>query len=70
MNFTEMKRAVNEAEATIRATEFLASDIATLLDGRCRHVKTYSGVKALARIKKELTDFNAHTHKWKGGAND
>jgi hypothetical protein len=68
VNFTEIKQAVNEAEATIRAIEFLASDIATLLDGRCRHVKTYSGVKALARIKKELADFNAQTHQWKGGA--
>ena len=70
MNFTEMKQAVNQAESTIRAVEFLASDIATLLDGRCRHVKTDKGVRALARIKKELTDFNAQTHKWKGGSND
>jgi len=67
VNFTEMKRAVNEAEATIRTVEFLASDIATLLDGRCRNVKTYAGMKALARIKKELADFNAQTCKWKGG---
>jgi hypothetical protein len=68
VNFTEMKQAVNDAESTIRQVEWLSADIALLLAGRCRHVKTYAGMKALARIKKELADFNAQTRKWKGGA--
>ena len=66
--FYEIRQQVQKAEATIRQANELASELARLLDGRCQHVKDWAGRCALARIKKQLGDFNAQTKTWKGGA--
>ncbi len=60
--FDEMRRAVSEAQATLRAADNIADSMARLLVGRLRHV---SSTYILVKLKKELRDFNAHTGRWK-----
>lgn len=59
--FDEMRAAVAEARVTLRAADSTADNMAGLLQGRLRHV---SGCR-LAQLKKELSQFNAHTKEWK-----
>jgi len=53
--FDEMRRAINNA------ADNAANSIVDLLDGRLRQVSPYR----LAKIKKQLRDFNMHTKEWK-----
>ena len=59
--FTEIRAAVSEAEAQIRAIERSANDMAYLLDGRLQFVSPWR----LARLKRELSRFDAHRKVWK-----
>ena len=60
--FDLMRQAINEARTTMNAADSVANDMASLLRGRLRRVD--SGY-ILAQLKMELSDFNAHTKRWK-----
>jgi hypothetical protein len=59
--FDDMRRAVREADATLEAADSVATKMAELLRGRLRKVRPWY----LKQLKKELTNFNAHTQEWK-----
>lgn len=59
--FDEMKAALIEAEATVRAADSIADHMARILRGRLRKVSKWN----LKSLKRELADFNAHTGEWK-----
>jgi len=60
--FDMMTSAVSEAEIVINAADSVATRMARLIVGRLRKVgSTY----VLAALKRELSDFNAHTGKWR-----
>lgn len=61
MTTHEMRVALREANETIRAADNVADDFAKMLEGRLRKVSVYT----LVRLKKELSNFNAHTKEWK-----
>lgn len=61
----EMKRALAQARAANMAADSHAEDMAILLVGRLRNIKSHSGVRALARLKRELRDFDLRTNIWK-----
>ena len=61
MDLWEIRREINRAKSTIRNADDVASDIASILPGRLRHVSLHT----LTKLKKELRDFNAHTGTWK-----
>lgn len=59
--FDEMKVAIREAEATVKAADSIADDMARILRGRLRTVHGWN----LRALKRELADFNANTREWK-----
>lgn len=61
MNIWQMRREINEAKEVLNNADNVAKDIAPLLVGRLRSCSGFT----LEKLKKELRDFNAHTHKWK-----
>ena len=61
MNFDDMKKAVNDAEATLRFADIATKDMVGMVKGRLRMAYGYD----LAELKKELREFNAVTHEWK-----
>lgn len=61
MDIKEVKIAVQQAKKTLRDADEIANDVADILEGRLRSV----GVYRLARLKKELDQFNARTKTWK-----
>ena len=60
--FEDIRRAVVQAETTLRAADTVADSMARLLAGRLRHVA--SGY-VLTKLKRELRDWNIHTGSWK-----
>jgi hypothetical protein len=60
MRTSDVRSAVEEAKATLRAADNVASDFAYLLQGRLRSV--YSSY--LRELKKELKNFNSRTGEW------
>ena len=58
--FDAMRAAVNEARELNRAVDAQANALADLLEGRLQHVSN----SRLARLKRELRDFNIHTGRW------
>ena len=62
MNFDDMKDAINDAESTLRRADNLTDSIARFLIGRLRKVVSYNTLK---HLKHELTEYDAHTHRWK-----
>ena len=58
--FDDTRAAVREANATLRAADTVANDMAELLRGRLGHVRPH----ILKQLKKELKDFNMHTQRW------
>lgn len=56
-----MRRALYEVREVNRAADSAAESMAELLHGRLRHVSHHQ----LARLKRELRDFNMHTGEWK-----
>ena len=61
MQYEIMDAAIREAMGTMRQADARADDFARILEGRLRKVSPYT----LARLKKELSRFNAHTKEWK-----
>ena len=61
MDIWQMKREISEAKQVLRNADDVADSIAEILPGRLRHVSGYT----LAKLKKELKDFNAHTGQWR-----
>lgn len=61
MQLNDMRRAIDEANDTLRKADMMAERLAECLVGRLRHVSHYE----LARLKRELSDFNATTGEWK-----
>lgn len=59
--FDELTRAISLAEDVRSATRSHGNAILDLLDGNLRGLSQYR----LARLKKQLNDFNAHTGRWK-----
>lgn len=60
--FDDMRRAVQEAEQTMRAADNVAGHMANILRGRLRQV---SSGYVLADLKRELRDFDMTTKEWK-----
>ena len=58
----EMRAAINEANAVIRAADNVSGQMAETMVGRLRKV---DNGYTLAKLKKELEQFNAHTRRWK-----
>ncbi len=61
MNWIEARQAIQDARNTMSSADGIANDCADILEGRLRRVNQYK----LARLKRELRDFNIHTGKWK-----
>lgn len=61
MTISEMNQILRQARRTLDAADQVANDAAGMLRGRCRAVNGYR----LAALKKELSQFNAHTKMWK-----
>jgi hypothetical protein len=59
--FDEIFAAIEESKQTFRAADGAANAIAKILLGRLHHVSPWT----LAKLKKELTQFNSHTKAWK-----
>lgn len=59
--FDDIRAAVQQARDVNRACDGQANTLADLLEGRLRHVSGYR----LAKLKRELRDFNIHTGRWK-----
>ncbi len=59
--FDEMRAAISNARATLNAADESAKTMAVLLKGRLRKVSPW----VLADLKRELSEFNAHTKEWK-----
>lgn len=62
MEARELHQAFNNARSIIVETDRLATDIAELLSGRLRQVRSST---VLCNLKRELSHFNAATGKWK-----
>lgn len=66
MKYNEMRDAVEDARRTQKAFNEQIHSIGSLLCGNLRNVsRTYGGKETLAKLKKELTQFNANTGEWK-----
>lgn len=62
MTLSDMERAIDEAKADLDRADMQATRMARMLLGRLRKVEsTY----ALGRLKRELSQYNAHTGQWK-----
>ena len=61
MTSEEMAESIRDAEKTLRRADSEAQRMASLCVGRLRHV----GKWTLQRLKRELSQFNAHTGEWK-----
>ena len=61
MDLHEMRRDINRARMVLNNADSLVNEMAGLIEGKLKHVSPYT----LAKIKKELQNFNAHTGRWK-----
>lgn len=57
----QMKKAVSEAQQTLKAADSVAGTMARLLIGRLRFVPGW----ILCNLKRELRDFNMTTYQWR-----
>lgn len=57
----EMEQSVNEANRTLSAANTIADQMARFIRNRLRHVSSL----VLIELKRELSQFNARTGKWK-----
>ena len=60
--FDDVRAAVTMARFQLEAADSVATNMADLLRGRLRKVATRS---SLAALKRELSDYNIATGKWK-----
>ena len=68
MKMDEMQLAINEAKQTKYAIERLSRDMAKILVGNLRNVRVrdlYQDHNLLVALKKELSQYNASTRRWK-----
>jgi len=66
MNYREMTEAVESAKTTLRNADYATLKIAPMLVGKLRLLsQTRQGREALKALKRELTQYNASTEKWK-----
>ena len=61
----EIEKALSAARAASYAADEHADSMVRLLVGRLRNVRGYQGVRALAKLKRELRDFDTRTHIWR-----
>jgi hypothetical protein len=61
LTFKEINERTEDARQTLKNADLLAGNIASFLIGRLKNVSPYT----LAKLKKELQNFNSHTHYWK-----
>lgn len=59
--FESMREAMEEARRVNNAADAYANQMAEMLNGRLKCVSSHH----LARLKRQLRDFNIHTGKWK-----
>lgn len=59
--FDEIRSAMSQVKAQLRAADSVANDMAELLIGRLENVSVWR----LAKLKKELSRFDAHRKVWK-----
>lgn len=58
----DMRYAYKESELIVKSADAVVNDMAKMLTGRLRKVEsTY----VLIRLKRELSDFNMQTKRWK-----
>jgi len=62
MDFDTMKASIREARRTMEVSDAVAEDIAFILVGRLRKVRSTTYLRAL---KKELANFDMTTGRWK-----
>lgn len=60
LSLYELQQAVNDAQATLRRADILSDQMGKLIEGRLRHVNSYT----LKKLKRELKSFNIHTGVW------
>ena len=66
MNYQEMRQAIQSAKTTLNVADAAAEDLARMLVGRLRAASKYhTGAIAVAKLKRELRDFNLHTMTWR-----
>ena len=61
MNFEDMIKAEQDAKNTLRLADNLVSKLGSLMINRLRKVDGYT----LAKLKKELDNFDSRTKSWK-----
>lgn len=61
-NFTTVCNAFGEMQSFMQRLDSNAGTLAEILVGRLRRANNSS---ALAKLKRELRDFNIQTHRWK-----
>ena len=61
MNWDDFRSAYSTARATMDQADSVANSMAGMLVGRLHKCSGYT----LAKLKRELRDFNIQTHKWK-----
>ena len=61
----EMREAYKEAEITIKASDSMIADMASMISGRLHNIdKNYKNGRILAKLKRELNDFNITRNWW------
>lgn len=58
----DMERAVADAKEIINNANRVYRDMGVILQGNLHHLNSWT----LAKLKRELKDFNSHTRQWKG----
>jgi hypothetical protein len=63
MNFSEANAAIEDARRTINHADRVTRELCGLLAGRLRAAEVSDYV--LKQLKRELSNFNIHTSRWK-----
>jgi hypothetical protein len=61
MSLYDMRRELADARSTLENADQVAGEFGYILRGRLKHLPG----SLLEDLKRELRDFNMHTHKWK-----
>lgn len=62
--YDQFRAAMRDAEVTMSAADSVAENMARIIEGRLRKVPSW----ILKKLKRELSQFNANTGKWKEDA--
>jgi hypothetical protein len=63
MTYQELAMAVQDAKNTLEKADSCTGQLARMMAGRLR--ESNASAYTLAKLKRELRDFNIHTGKWK-----